>query len=120
MSERDFIGHVRAALDDSLERLDAATRARLSGARHEALAARRRAPAGAGALALVRHHPRALALAFLLCLALAAWFGMRPRTPPEGGNVDIELLTGDIPPQVYADWRLVRREDVGSQCLTPN
>ena len=51
---------------------------------------------------------------------MAAWLGTRPQPQPEGNNVDILLLTGDIPPQAYADWRLVHSEDVGTQCLTVN
>lgn len=120
MSERNLVETVRNALDDSLEQMDEATRARLYAARRGALSASRAAPSGADILVLARHHARAVALILVVGLALAVWFGTRTQPQPESNNVDILLLTGDIPPQAYADWRLVRREDVGPQCPAVN
>lgn len=86
----EFEKRARAAFDDSVERIDAATRSRLTQARHAALAEldRRRPWAGAW-------RPAA-ALAGAAALAVVLW--MRPGTPEQpvfaGSDVeDLELLT---------------------------
>ena len=117
MNERDLVENIKSALDDSLERMDEATRTRLYFARREVLNPSRHALQGNGVLVLASQHPWSLMFVLALGVAMAAWFGMRA-PPAESGEVDILLLTGDIPPQAYADWRLVRHGDVGPQCLT--
>ncbi len=121
MNERDLVNEVRQALDDSLDQVDQSTRSRLLAARRAALH-----PAGVkagevGILILARHHPWIVMLLLACGLLMVAWFGLRvPPAASVGEEVDIMLLTDDIPPQAYADWRLVHREDMGPQCRAVN
>ena len=120
MNERDLIDEIRQVLDDGIDRMDGDTRARLHSARRQVLNSAFTPDGRGGALALAPRQHR-IALLLLACaLFFIAWFILRPEPIAEGGNLDIMLLTDDIPPQIYADWRLVRREDVGPLCLTVN
>jgi len=56
-------------------------------------------------------------------LLLGAWIALwkpAPQIPAnlDGSDLDIQLLTGELPPQVFADWSLVTRENVESVCLS--
>jgi hypothetical protein len=116
MDDRELEARARAAFDASVEELDAATRSRLTQARHRALAARGArpawqaigVPAGAAAAAAV--------------LAVAMWTGREPdATSPQAAAVqgemfdllaageDFELLGED--PEFYA-W-VETQDDVG-------
>lgn len=123
MNEQEFAGEIRRSLDTGLDQMDRAVAARLHAARRSAL--NRTAPAGGGAnvLALARRHASLLVLGTGMAILAALWFGLlAPVAPPavDTGPLDIMLLTDDIPPQAYADWRLVRSEDVGPQCVAEN
>ncbi len=120
MNERDLVDGIRQALDDGLDQMDQATRSRLYTARREALHPASQIGTAGTILALARHHPWTTMLLLACGLLVAAWFGLRPQPAMEGEALDIMLLTGDIPPQAYADWSLVHHEDVGSQCLAVN
>lgn len=118
MNESPFIRDIKHSLDHGLDQVDPATRSKLYDARRQAVNQAISANGQAGVLALARHHPWRVALLLAAPLLLALWWGTRP-PPPQAGDaeVDIQLLTGSIPPQAYADWRLVNREDVGEQCV---
>ena len=54
---------------------------------------------------------------------MVAWLALRQPVPskpvtPDTSALDIQLLTGELPPQVFADWSLVTRENVEAVCLT--
>ncbi len=121
MNEQDLVEDIRQALDDGLDRMDQATRARLLEARRGAMNPARPAGAPGMVLALARRHSRAAILLVLIGALLAgAWFGLRAPPAPDNAELDILLLTDDIPPPAFADWSLVRREDVGPQCVAEN
>jgi hypothetical protein len=120
VNEHDLADEIRQVLDDGLDRMDGETRARLHAARRQVLNSAFTPDGRGGALALARQHHRIVLALLAGALFLTAWFMLRPEPLADGGDLDILLLTDDIPPQIYADWRLVRREDVGPLCLTVN
>lgn len=117
MNEAPFVRDIRASLDRGLDQIDPATRSTLYEARRRAVDHAVSNDHRGGALTLARHHPWRVALLLAGAAVLAAWWAGRPAPPSEDAEVDILLLTGNIPPQAYADWRLVSREDVGAQCV---
>ncbi len=127
MSEEDFAttGPVADRVIDTLNQgarhMDAGTLARLYDSRRQALATLHAQHAGQGAL-LLRHHPALWGLGFVAILLIAAWLGLKPpvsQVPAaDSSELDIQLLTGELPPQVFADWSLVTKENVDAVCLT--
>lgn len=124
--ESEANGHtadrVITALNHGTRQLDAGTLSRLYDSRRQALAVRHAQHAGLGLLAL-RQHPALTGLGLAALLLLGAWFTLRqPVTPmpasPDTTALDIQLLTGELPPQVFADWSLVTRDNVDAVCLT--
>lgn len=127
MSEEDLDtgGKLAARVIDTLDRgtrqLDPGTLARLYDSRRQAMAALQAHHAGQGLLAL-RQHPILWGLGLLSFLIVIAWLGYRsPMAPapvaPDTTDLDIQLLTGELPPQVFADWSLVTQENVEAVCL---
>lgn len=109
------------ALNLGIRQLDAETLSRLYAARRQAVAALHVQHAGPGLLALKRH-PALLALGLGAVLVLAVWLALKepPAQRPviqDTSKLDIQLLTGELPPQVFADWSLVTRENVENVCL---
>lgn len=120
MNEDGFVRDIKQSLDEGLEQLDAGTRAHLHAGRRRAMAKTTSSNGPIGVLALAGQHPWFVAAALASGLLLAAWSGLHPNSDStsEDAQVDIMLLTGNIPPQAYADWSLVRHEDVvGEQCV---
>lgn len=119
MNEDQFVRDIKQSLDEGLVQIDADIRARLYTARRRATADSISANGRFGMLTLARQHPWFIAALLASGLLLAVWSGLHSNSTPssEDAQVDIMLLTGNIPPQAYADWRLVHREDVGEQCL---
>jgi len=113
---------VIGALDAGTRRLDDATLSRLYASRRQAVSALQARHAGGGVLALGRH-PALLGLGLAALLLTGAWLALRqpalqPSPVPDTSELDIQLLTGELPPQVFADWSLVTRENVEAVCLT--
>lgn len=117
MSETPFVRDIKHSLDQGLTHIAPPTLAALRGTRHRAIGQSGTIQTRPGALALARQHPWSIALLLASGLLLALWWHQRVPAPAEDAEVDILLLTGAIPPQAYADWRLVSREDVGEQCV---
>jgi len=132
MSEQDLdnqnptIGRVIDSLNAGSRNLDAATLSRLYDSRRQALAAVHAQHAGQGSLAL-RQHPVIWGVGLVSVLLLGAWMVLwrpSPHLPTnmptnlESSDLDVQLLTGELPPQVFADWSLVTRENVESVCLS--
>jgi hypothetical protein len=124
MKQQDdkFVQQVTNTLDDGTRRLDAETLSRLYDSRRQAMSAVHSHHVGQGVLALKRH-PALLGLGIAVLLLTAAWLGLRqPQpyrpAPSDTSELDIQLLTGKVPPQVFADWSLVTKEHVEAVCLT--
>lgn len=119
MNEDRFVRDIKQSLDEGLVQIDADIRARLFTARRRAMADAISANGRFGLLTLAGQHPWLIAALLASGLLLAVWSGLRSNSipPSEDAQVDIMLLTGNIPPQAYADWRLVHREDIGEQCV---
>lgn len=120
MNEHDLVSDIKRSLDAGIERMDEGTRAQLRVARREALSPPHSAGSRGMVLALAQRHPLILALILVCALLTGAWFGLRAPPAPDNAELDILLLTDDIPPPAFADWSLVRREDMGPQCIAEN
>lgn len=120
MNEDGFVRDIKQSLDAGLEQLDARTRAQLHAGRRRAMTHPFLSNGPTGMLALAGQHRWLVAALLGSGLSLAVWSGLQSNSGPASvdAQVDIMLLTGNIPPQAYADWSLVRREDVvGEQCV---
>ena len=110
-------------LEQGTRELDAKTLSGLYDGRRQALAALHARHVGGGVLALQRH-PALWGLGLASALLILAWLAMQPAGPqrpaamPDTSDLDIQLLTGELPPQVFADWSLVTKENVEAVCLT--
>lgn len=118
----DTAERVIKALDQGTSHLDTATLSRLYDSRRQAVSALHAHHTGQGLLAL-RQHPALWGLGLVSVLLVGAWLTMQqpqPQAPAisENSELDIQLLTGELPPQVFADWSLVTRENVEAVCLT--
>jgi hypothetical protein len=118
----DIAARVIRTLDHGARQLDAGTLARLYDSRRRALAFLQAHPAGQGLLVL-RRHPALTGLGLATMLLMGAWLALHPSPPPHPATadtsaLDIQLLTGELPPQVFADWSLITRENVEAVCLT--
>lgn len=94
---------ITAALDQGTRGLDAATSARLSAIRRQAVAAGHgQHSLGQGVIAWTHDHPWRV-LILVVCAAAIGWFGFQRQHADSSGEVDIQLLTDDLPPQAYAE-----------------
>ncbi|MBI5330629.1 MAG: DUF3619 family protein [Betaproteobacteria bacterium] len=119
MNEQDVTRRVVETLDQGARELPPEVASRLYDLRREAVRRISARHVGQGVLAWTQHHLWAPAL-LLGLLILAAWYGLTPRERPvaEPNNVDVLLLTDAVPPQAFADWSLVTRDNAEAQCLT--
>ncbi len=103
MNEQEIIGYVTRALHRGTRDMDGATAARLSALRHHALS-RCGSPVrvGTGTLAWVQRHAWVAALLAALLL-FAGWSYTRQQESARSVETDLLLLTGELPPGVYAD-----------------
>lgn len=116
------VSRVVAMLDQGARELDTQTLARLYAGRRQAVASAQGHQAATPVLVL-RRHPVWAGLALASALLVMAWMalesgGRGQPAPLDTGELDIQLLTGELPPQVFADWSLVTRENVEAVCLT--
>lgn len=102
MNEQEIIGSVTRALHRGTRELDAATVARLSALRQHALTHADTPIRGGGALAWPRRRAWIAALLGTLLL-FAGWTYMRQQELASDVHTDLLLLTGELPPGVYAD-----------------
>jgi hypothetical protein len=103
VNEQEIIGSVTRALHRGTRELDAATVARLSALRHHALThADIPIRGGAGTLARTQRHAWIAGLVVILLL-FAGWTYTRQQELARSVDTDLSLLTGELPPGVYAD-----------------
>lgn len=104
MNEQEFITYVTRSLDRGTQELEAPVAAKLSAARHHALATPA-APATAGRdAALAWMHGRVwLGLLTALTLLVAGWTYTRSLETIDSVQTDIMLLTDPMPPNIYAN-----------------
>lgn len=112
---------VRDVLDTGTRQLAPDTLSRLYASRRQAVASLQSHQAQGEVLAL-RRHPLLWGLGGLLLLVSIWAFLQNPLPTPfsraDTSDLDIQLLTGELPPQVFADWSLVTRENTEALCLT--
>lgn len=117
-----LVKQVIGTLDAGIRRLDDKTLSRLYANRRAALSTLQARHSGGGVLAF-RRHPALWSMGLATLLLGAGWLVMHmpmpsPPASPDTSELDIQLLTGQLPPQVFADWSLVTRENVEAVCLT--
>ena len=101
----EFVHRLTAKLDQGLTQFDTPTARRLASMRRAAIA---HPPAAHGlntALAWAYKHARhaRIVAALTLALMIAFWWLSQQPAPSYSAETDILLLTGDLPPDVYAD-----------------
>jgi hypothetical protein len=109
-------------LNEGTRTLDTQTLSELYDLRREAVSqlhTHGEKPTGVGVLAL-RRHPAMLGLAFAFLVAASVWFMYQttPNVAPlDTAELDIALLTGAVPPQVFADWSLATQDNIEAVCI---
>jgi multidrug efflux pump subunit AcrB len=99
----DFARRIAASLNQGVKEIDASTSQRLASMRHQALASNSATQQrGHAVLAWMSRHVWLTAMLALAMLVAGGWFTQNPPRAysPE---TDILLLTGDLPPNAYAD-----------------
>jgi len=103
MNQQEFINYVTRALDQGTRELDVATRAKLSALRHTAVT-RGETFARPGPDVLAWTHRHTWASLLLACaLVFAGWSYNRQLEATAIVETDLLLLTGELPPSIYAD-----------------
>ncbi len=98
----DFPYRLTASLSQGIQDLDAATAQQLAQFRRRALSARAH-PSHAGAVLVLLHRHSFLAPLLVLALLFSGWWLMQSPQASYSAETDILLLTGDLPPNAYAD-----------------
>ena len=100
--EDDFARRLTTALDGGVKEMDASTVQRLASIRRQAITARHPASQGHGVLAMLHRHSFMSAL-LALAIVFSGWWLVHNAQPSYSAETDILLLTGDLPPNAYAD-----------------
>lgn len=105
MNEQEFIAKMTRTLDEDIRRLDVPTVDALRAGRRRALSARRHHAVGGShgrvvVLDWFHHHTRMFWLVLVLAI-LVGMTGYQMFATQDTDDVDILLLTGDLPPQAY-------------------
>lgn len=103
MNERDFAKRITTSLDEGARQLDPVLAMRLASMRRLAVDNR---PAhyhmGHGVAVWAHEHPWVVML-LAISILFSGWLGYSQRQTGDSGDVDILLLTDDLPPQAYAE-----------------
>lgn len=103
MTPQDEFAHrLTASLDQGLRLIDPSTELSLASYRRRALAEHHTSHSSHTVLAWAHKHARMGAI-LALALIIASWWSLQPVAPPYSAETDILLLTGEIPPNAYAD-----------------
>jgi multidrug efflux pump subunit AcrB len=98
----DFARRVAATLNQGLRELDVPTGQRLASMRRQALAEVHLNGRNHTVLAWAYRHAR-MGIFLALALLMAGWWFMQNTPRAYSPETDILLLTGELPPNVYAD-----------------
>jgi hypothetical protein len=99
----EFARRVTAALDQGLGGMDASTHHRLAFIRRQAIKDQTASRYQGSAVLVWAHRHARMAAVLLLTLIIASWWFLQPSSPPYSAEIDILLLTGELPPAAYAD-----------------
>lgn len=100
--EDEFAYRLITALDSGVRDMDAATLQRLGALRRQAVASQHSFAHGHHILSLLQRHSLVSVLLALFILISGYWF-VQTGQPAYSPETDILLLTGDLPPNAYAD-----------------
>jgi hypothetical protein len=100
--EDEFAYRLITALDSGVRDMDAETLQQLGTLRRQAVASQHSFAHGHHILSLLQRHSLASILLALFILISGYWF-VQTRQPAYSPETDILLLTGDLPPNAYAD-----------------
>ncbi len=100
--EDEFAYRLITALDSGVRDMDAATLQQLGALRHQAVASQHSFAHGHHILSLLQRHSLASVLLALFILISGYWF-VQTRQSTYSPETDILLLTGELPPNAYAD-----------------
>ncbi len=101
--EDDFARRLTTTLDSGVKQMDASTLRHLASIRRQAVSAShtKHFP-GHSVVALLQRHGFASAL-LALAILFSGWWFLHNAKPAYSPETDILLLTGDLPPNAYAD-----------------
>lgn len=103
MNQQEFIHYVTRTLDRGTRELDVATSAKLSALRHTAVSRGETGTrTGLGVLTWVQQ-PAWISLLLACALVFAAWSYNRQLESTISVETEMLLLTGELPPTIYAD-----------------
>jgi len=100
--EDEFAYRLTATLDRGVNGIDPATLNRLASMRRQAVSTQPDASRGHHVLTLLHRHGWVSAT-LALALLLTGWWFAQNTQPTYSAETDILLLTGDLPPNAYAD-----------------
>ncbi len=103
MTQQDeFASRLTTILDDGVKEMDAVMLQRLAVMRRHAVSGFRAPVQGHGVLVILQRHGFISAL-LVLALLFSGWWYAQNSQPAYSAETDILLLTGDLPPNAYAD-----------------
>jgi hypothetical protein len=111
--EDEFAYRLITALDSGVRDMDATTLQRLGALRRQAVASQHSLAHGHHILSLLQRHSLA-SIVLALCILISGYWFVQTRQPAYSPETDILLLTGDLPPNAYADKTLSKWLDARS------
>jgi len=111
--EDEFAYRLITALDSGVRDMDTQTLQRLGALRRHAVASQQTFAQGHHILSLLQRHSLA-SIVLTLCIVIAGYWFVQTGQPAYSPETDILLLTGDLPPTVYADKTLSKWIDARS------
>lgn len=98
----DFAYRLTAVLDRGIKEMDTPTLQRLATLRRQALTSGHSESFGHNVISLIQRHSLVSVLVGLMLMLAGLWFAQNTQ-PAYSAETDILLLTGDLPPNAYAD-----------------
>ncbi len=103
----DFTRRLTTVLSKGAEEIDASTTHRLASMRRRALTINNATYVGSPVLTWVHRHS-GIGAVLVLVLILSSWWFTQKTPHAYSAETDILLLTGDLPPNAYADKTLTQ------------
>lgn len=98
----DFAYRLTSVLDRDIKEMDAPTLRQLATIRQKAISSHHHPAFGHHVVALIQRHSLVSMLLVLVLMLAGLWLAQNSR-PPYSAETDILLLTGELPPNTYAD-----------------